>query len=115
MDTFIRPTPKGSEKSLLFFRDYQFYTGGHQKVADYFSHLNSAPGFMPFISFSPESISRTATPWQSLAAEQLVRYCPDQYDYLFIAGMDWQQLKGVARSPNQPVINLIQHVRHANP
>jgi glycosyltransferase involved in cell wall biosynthesis len=38
---------------------------------------------------------------------------PFSPDVLFVAGLDWEHLKGMALS--RPVINLIQHVRHSDP
>lgn len=101
--------------SLLFYRDFQEYTGGHQKVADYFAHLQSSPGFNPAIAFSSNSLWDQSNPWFPEYQHQLVDYCPANYDYAFLAGMDWETYLASARPENQPVINLIQHVRHADP
>jgi hypothetical protein len=101
-------------KQVIFYRDYQEYTGGHQKVADYFGHLKSSSVFSPLISFSANSLWDQTNPWFP-AWQQQVEYIPSNYDYAFIAGMDWQKYLAAPHQKNQPVINLIQHVRHADP
>ncbi len=102
-------------KSILFYRDFQEYTGGHQKVADYFQHLKTSSDFSPHISFSPQSLWDKSNPWFSEYQQQSVDYLPDNYDYAFLAGMDWQAYLCANPPADQPVINLIQHVRHADP
>lgn len=106
IQTYFKP------KRVLFYRDLQTYTGGHQKVADYFSHLSSSHLFNPSISFSDATLWDTSNPW--LACDRS-EYMPMDYDYAFLAGMDWQKYLSVSRPHNQPVINLIQGVRHSQP
>lgn len=101
--------------SLLFYRDFQEYTGGHQKVADYFAHVKSSTRFNPTIIFSSTSRWDNSNPWFPEYQYQTLDYNPANYDYVFLAGMDWQVYLSSARPKNQPVINLIQHVRHADP
>lgn len=101
-------------KTWLFYRHYPFHTGGQQKVADYFSHLLSQPQFRPAIHFSAESVLPPGNPWEILGSPASVDYVPAAYDYIFLAGMDWQQYLP-HRALRKPVINLIQHVRHADP
>ncbi len=101
-------------KSIIFYRDFQEYTGGHQKVADYFQHLRSSSEFIPQICFSKSSLWNSSNPWFP-DYQQQIEYIPGNYDYAFLAGMDWQMYLSAPRVHNQPVINLIQHVRHADP
>lgn len=103
------------KKKVIFYRDFQHYTGGHQKFADYFAHLQSSPNFNPAIAFSSSSRWDASNPWFPTYQQQQVNYLPENYDYAFLAGMDWQIYLTSARPQNQPVINLIQHVRHADP
>ena len=100
-------------RSVLFFRHFDQYSGGHQKVFDYFSHLNSANDYRADISFSESSQWNLTNPW--FPDFRRVAFAPDQYDYLFLAGMDWDIYSGHGIDPKKPVINLIQHVRHASP
>jgi hypothetical protein len=102
-------------KRVLFYRDLTAYTGGHQKVADYFGHFISSKYFEPYISFSPASRWDEANPWFGGDFHRLVDYLPTNYDFAFVAGMDWRTYLDVERPVNQPVINFIQHVRHADP
>jgi hypothetical protein len=97
-------------KRVLFYRDLQQYSGGHQKVADYFEHLASSNTFAPYISFSQASRWDEFNPW---LGKDVVEYRPTDYDYVFLAGLDWRTYLAAERPQSQPVINLIQHVRHA--
>lgn len=100
---------------VLFYRDLIAHTGGHQKVADYFEHLQSSCNFYPEISFSARTRWDISNPWFPEYQHRSVAFSPALYDVIFLAGMDWQVYLPEVREPGQPVINLIQHVRHANP
>lgn len=104
-----------NHKSIIFYRHLIEYTGGHQKVADYFNHLKNAPEFIVDIAFSDTSRWDASNPWYPQYASKKYNYCPANYDYAFLAGMDWQIYLNSERKSGQPVINLIQHVRHADP
>jgi glycosyltransferase involved in cell wall biosynthesis len=101
-------------KRWLFYRHYPFHTGGHQKVADYFSHVAQVPHFFAAIHFSAESLFPAGNPWHAMGAVQSVDYVPSGYDFIFLAGMDWQAYLPY-KHLRKPVINLIQHVRHSDP
>ncbi len=102
--------------SVLFYRDFQYFTGGHLKVWHYYEHVRHTPGYRPLIAFSPTSRWDDTNPWLPQRDRVLSRWDPWQADLLFLAGMDWLMLgEEERRSPPRPVINLIQHVRHANP
>lgn len=100
---------------VLFYRDLVAHTGGHQKVADYFGHLASSFKFQPDISFSARTRWDISNPWFPTYQHKSVVYNPLKYDVVFLAGTDWQQYLPFAAQANKPVINLIQHVRHADP
>lgn len=100
---------------VLFYRDLVAHTGGHQKVADYFAHLTSSFRFHPDISFSARTRWDVSNPWFPTYQHKSVTYNPLKYDAVFLAGTDWQQYLPLAAQANKPVINLIQHVRHADP
>ena len=110
----VESMSKYKTTSWLFYRHYPYHTGGQQKVADYFSHLLGTPEFRPAIHFSAESMLPPGNPWEALGSPASVAYAPADYDYIFLAGMDWQQYLPHAHL-RKPVINLIQHVRHADP
>ena len=101
-------------KRVLFYRDFVFYYGGHQKIADYMQHLESSFGYKPEISFSAQTHWDVSNPWFPAYKEKSVPYDPDNYDFIFLAGTDWKQYLPFTTA-NKPVINLIQHVRHADP
>jgi glycosyltransferase involved in cell wall biosynthesis len=102
-------------KRLLFYRDVSAYYGGHQKVANYLEHLQASLSFAPSIYFSKASRWDEANPWHFAASARVQEYLPHQYDYVFLGGMDWLAYLNAPRPHNQPVINLIQHLRHADP
>ena len=100
-------------RSVLFYRHFEQYSGGHQKVFDYFSHLRATPGYQADICFSQTSQWNSTNPW--FPDTRSVDFLPDGYDYLFIAGMDWAAYSQYPLKSSKPIINLIQHVRHAEP
>ncbi len=107
-------------KSVLFHRDLLDFSGGHLKVFDYFQHVQSSSNFRPQIYFTESSIWTRRNPWFQgrEAGDFEVRkgFDIEDADVLFLAGFDWLALSPEQRkSPGRPVINLIQHVRHADP
>lgn len=107
--------PPQCRKTILFYRDLQEFTGGHQKVADYFQHLQLSLEFSADVAFSANTRWDECNPWYPEYQHNKVSYLPANYDYAFLAGMDWQTYLGSTPKPGQPVVNLIQHVRHADP
>jgi hypothetical protein len=101
------------KKTVLFYRNYKFFSGGHLKVHDYFNHVRASTCFQALIhltcSSSPEN------PWKDVTEKTNV-YCPERADILFIAGLDWTALEQYGHIEKRvPVVNLIQGVRHAVP
>ncbi len=99
-------------KALLFYRDYRSFTGGQLKVWDYFNHARSSRVFRPQVYLTPASLADN--PWRD-ADGRVERFDPRSADALFIAGLDWEALApfpGIEQE--KPVLNLIQHVRHAD-
>lgn len=97
----------------LFHRSYQSYTGGHGKVWDYFNHIKQSGLYQTKIYFTPDSVFDKNNPWIN-SEDVISTWEPQKADLLFLAGLDWGAIpdnfpKGI------PVINLIQHVRHADP
>lgn len=101
-------------KSVLFHRQYDRYSGGQQKVLDYFEHCLQHPQLDPYISWGQTSVKLETTPWQEYESRVRYTFIPDEYDLVFLAGMDWKDYLP-AKNGEQTVINLIQHVRHADP
>jgi hypothetical protein len=101
---------------VLFHRDFRRFTGGHLKVWHYFNHVRSSPVHTAHVSFTRESVWDAGNPWaeaRDSVVEQPERFDPD---VVFLAGLDWIRVGPRARRrPRRPVINLVQHVRHAEP
>lgn len=101
-----------SSRRILFHRDFQGYTGGHGKVWDYFNHA-LALGWDARVFLSPCSLRGPDNPFMAVPDRIEPEWAPERADVLFLAGMDWAALpEGQAHAP---VVNLVQHVRHADP
>ncbi len=99
-------------RRLLFRREFRAYYGGHGKVWDYYRHTAAHPEWEPNIHLTANSVSKE-NPWRATEAAGIVpAWCPDQCDALFMAGMDW--LAWPHDREETPVVNLIQHLRHAD-
>jgi hypothetical protein len=104
-----------SKQLVLFHRDFRAFTGGHLKVWDYFNHVASSPTHESRIAFSPESKWDSTNPWSG-SRGHVVEWEPEKADMLFLAGTDWRILPEAERKHfGKPIINLIQHPRHADP
>ncbi len=88
-------------------------------MADYFEHCLASSRYRPIVSFSSRSVWDPSCPWPELGfsdpQEDGSAYEPDTADALFIAGADWEQLDRTGAAFNCPIMNLVQHVRHADP
>ncbi|MGI9020722.1 MAG: glycosyltransferase family protein [Solirubrobacterales bacterium] len=102
-------------RTVLFFRDFRKFHGGHLKVWHYFSHVRSAPGHQARIAFTERSDWGEANPWNR-AREDVVGSAADvSPDLFFVAGRDWQMMDKHPAAGTIPVVNFLQHVRHADP
>lgn len=106
-------TTSGPQRLVLFHRDFRAFTGGHLKVWDYFNHVESSLTLQARIAFSAESKWNASNPW-SQRREAVVPWQPERADILFLAGTDWRFLPSRQTRSQQPVLNLIQHPRHAD-
>lgn len=101
-------------RTVLFFRRYRSFHGGHLKVWDYFTHVLATPGFDARIGFDARSTWDAGNPWRAAPRYVVDAWRDVRPDLFFVAGRDWQLLD---RHPDAdrglPVLNLIQHVRHA--
>ena len=107
----------GAQKTkVLFFRDFRRFTGGDLKVWDYFNHVRSSRSHEALIRFTEDSVWSEDNPWNA-AHEHVVRFGePCAPDVLFVSGVDWRMIERANRPESPiPIINLIQHVRHADP
>ena len=97
-------------KSVLFFRDFLGFTGGHLKVADYIGHVRSNPAYRPILSLSSRSLPSDLWDDCDIVGPY---FDPKLADVLFLAGRDWEAVPKDIEL-RVPVINLIQGLRHAD-
>jgi hypothetical protein len=103
-------------RSVLFFRTFRRFTGGHLKVWHYFNHVRHSAGYRPGVCFSRDSIWDRSNPWFS------IQDGPDDScgllrpNAFFLGGSNWRLLDDSGRDcPTAPKVDLIQHMRHARP
>ncbi|VXD18737.1 conserved hypothetical protein [Planktothrix serta PCC 8927] len=107
---------KPSRQSILFYRDYGGFTGGHLKVWDYFNHVTFSQNYSPSIYFTPQSSWDKNNPWLNLEQSFILSQPLEYPDLIFMEGLDWQLLdERYKHNSPIPIINLIQSVRHAYP
>ena len=103
-------------RTVLFHRDYQGFTGGHLKVWDYFRHAEHLDGWQAMIYFSQDSRWNEGNPWSVHREEALTIWEPEKADVLFLGGYDWRMISEAERARyGKPILNVIQHVHHADP
>jgi len=102
------------DKTVLFVREFQSFSGGHLKVVNYMTHLAHTGWAKPALYLTPDSVVALADEWVPRDVER-VGLTPNA-DMYFVAGLDWQIFDaGGLDLSGKPVINLIQHVRHSHP
>ncbi len=107
---------RSAARRVLFHRDFRAPAGGHLKLWHYFNHVAALPGYCAQIYFTPESIWDEHNPWYGIRSTTLNQWNPADADLLFVAGMDWLALPETQPlSSRQPIINLVQGMRHADP
>jgi hypothetical protein len=103
-------------RTILFYLDYRRFHGGHQKVWEYFNHVLASPEFVPRIKFSPRSNWDLTNPWRNARSFVVDSWHSVRPDVFFVAGRDWSMLDQYPElGADVPVVNLLQHVRHADP
>lgn len=105
-----------NKTSLLrfsFHRDYNRYSGGHQKFRDYLLHTKALSGVECNLHVNNQCPVMPDFFNNISGVKYHTQYLPEQADIAFLAGLDWQAYLPL-RQKNQPVINLVQHVRHAD-
>lgn len=99
-------------RRLLMRRQFLGPTGGHQKMFDYFGHACAHPNWSAQVHFTGDSVD-ASNPWRAAGASEVDAWHPDHADALLLGGMDWEAMPPTDGAV--PVINLVQHVRHADP
>ena len=108
-------------RTVWFHRAFNGVTGGEVKHSHYFNHVERMPGFVPRVVFTgrPQDeavVGQRRQLWPVGGIDDGSDWTPVAGDVLFVAGQDWRYLKSMALDgTNHPRINLVQHVRHANP
>ncbi len=101
---------------MLFFRDFRAPSGGHLKVWHYFQHVAALEGFLPRVYFAPGSRLDESNPWVAAGVQPERDWNPAPSDILFLGGLDWRGLDALPKpGAGQPVLNIIQGLRHADP
>lgn len=102
-------------RTVLFFRKFRRFHGGHLKVWHYFNHTRAADGFEARILFDQDSNWDASNPWSDF--REFVVDSPDdvQAQAYFVAGRDWQRMEALGLLDRElPIINFVQHTRHAD-
>ncbi len=101
-------------RTMLFFRKYRRFHGGHLKVWHYFNHTLATDGFDARVLFDIDSNWDASNPWSKV--RELVVESPSdaQAHAYFVAGRDWQRMEALGLLDSElPIVNFIQHTRHA--
>src|SRR5262249_3269937 len=104
----------GISRTMRFVRNFAQFRGGHLKVFDYFNHVAQSGRFTPVLTLTGRSLKDDTNPWVRAGIPFSETF--GSADAYFVGGMDWDMLDqaGVVLE-GRPVINLVQHVRHALP
>jgi len=99
---------------ILFIRKFKNPSGGQIKVKDYFTHCLRHSEIDPYLYFTPDSDWASNSFWQLAPRGRIVFDVNlKEYDAVFLGGRDWDYLPEIPGA--LPVINYIQHVKHADP
>lgn len=108
-------------RSIWFHRAFKAVTGGEVKHAHYFGHARQMVGFAPRIAFTGGPLNAVLAAerrrlWPVGSIDGVAGWTPAEDDVLFLAGTDWRYLTALELDgTHHPRINLVQHVRHAEP
>src|SRR5690606_15703832 len=98
-------------RRVLFHRHFEGYSGGHGKVRDYVRHVDAHPAFRAETWLAPGAPAE-GNPWATGELQLAPAWAPEAADVLFLGGVDWAAVPDDL--PARPVINLVQHPRHAD-
>lgn len=98
---------------ILFVRNFAGFTGGHLKVLDYLRHTAASGLASPVLYLTPESRTRADNIFNGYSGRVIDHL--RGFPAYFLAGEDWYILEnGGIDVGSAPVVNLIQHPRHAD-
>jgi glycosyltransferase involved in cell wall biosynthesis len=99
---------------MLFVRDFAEFSGGHLKFSDYIKHTAASGLASPVLYQTRRSRSVAGNIFNNYTGATIDELRP--FPAYFIAGLDWFILDEAKIDPDgSPVVNFIQHVRHAIP
>ena len=81
------------------------------KISQYLAHVRSSPAYRAKIYLTPQSAPNH--PWAG-DKEIAESFAPEEADLLLLGGLDWEAMPAEIEK-TIPVINLVQHLRHADP
>jgi hypothetical protein len=106
---------------MLFFRgfttsgDLTVLNGGDRKVWDYFQHVEHSPTYRPVLQTGAAGRLAADNPWHARPDAVIGRRNRIDPQAYFVAGMNWNRIpRRRRRRPDRPIINLVQHIRHAD-
>lgn len=101
-------------RTVLFFRKYRRFHGGHLKVWHYFNHTLATDGYDARVLFDVDSNWDTSNPWSTVRDRVVESPSDADAGAYFVAGRDWQRMEALGLLDRDvPIINFIQHTRHA--
>jgi hypothetical protein len=101
-------------RTILFFRKYRRFHGGHLKVWHYFNHTLATDGFDARVVFDVDSNWDASNPWSGVRDLVVESPAYAKAQAYFVAGRDWQRMEALGLLDSDlPIINFIQHTRHA--
>jgi hypothetical protein len=77
--------------------------------------VRSSPHHVALVRFSPDSVWDETNPWTAAKDAVVTDATDDDFDVVFLSGTDWRRVIPEEQRPDyaKPVINLVQHVKHA--
>ncbi|MGI9237423.1 MAG: glycosyltransferase [Woeseiaceae bacterium] len=102
------------KKTVLFYRDFRRYSGGHLKVWHYFNYVKASANYIPRVFFTENSVWNESNPWWHGDESEIARtWTPSDADVLFIGGMDWNAMPAdLLQTSSIPIINIVQGLSH---
>jgi len=105
-------------KTVLFYRNFQKFTGGHLKVWHYFNHIKASANYTPQVYFTPNSVMNESNPWWQSGEKAIVTtsLALSDANVLFIGNIDWRAIPAeFLEAQRVPIINIVQGLHHADP
>lgn len=101
-------------RTVLFHCKLRKFHGGHLKLWNYFEHVLAAPGYTARVGFSANSVWDESNPWHRARDHVVEDWRSVRADAFLLGAMHWTAAeRHPDYGPRTPIINLIQHVQHA--